>query len=154
VDRHTERFEENGSRHVHRIGEWEEESGGPGKERSQTAIGVREPEEADVRAEVAPTSQAQLAPLARVGRIDRHAEAATRPGRDDAGDLVAKHEWMAGYGAAEQAVGVPVAVRSAQTDGLDADELLSGSRDGVGLFVQSDVRRPVQSERPQGSGWP
>jgi hypothetical protein len=92
MDRDTERFEENGGRHVHRVGEWEQEAGRPGKERSQTAIGVREPQEADVRAEVAPASQAQLAPLARVGRIDCHPKSAARPGSNDTRDLVAKHE--------------------------------------------------------------
>jgi hypothetical protein len=92
MDRDTERFEENGGRHVHRVGEWEQEAGRPGKEGPQSTIGIREPEKANIRAEVPATSQAQLAPLARVGRIDCHPKSAARPGSNDTRDLVAKHE--------------------------------------------------------------
>ena len=92
MDRHTERFEENGGRRVHRFREWKQEAGRPGNERSESAVRVAEPEKADVRTEVPATGQAQLAPLARVGRIDRDAEPAARSGRNDASDLVAKDE--------------------------------------------------------------
>ena len=61
---------------------------------------------------------------------------------------------MAWDGAGKKAVRVPVPVRPAETDSRDADQLFSGSRGRFGLIVQSDIRRPVESECPQGSGWP
>ena len=72
--------------------------GRPGKERAQSAVSFPEAKEADIRAEVPPTRQAKLAALAGVSGIDRHAEAATRAGGDDPGDLVPEDRCVAGNG--------------------------------------------------------
>ncbi len=80
------------------FGERQQEVGRPGKERAQSAVGVAEAKEADVRAEVPPTRQAELAALAGVSGIDRHAEAATRAGGDDPGDLVPEDQCVPGNG--------------------------------------------------------
>jgi hypothetical protein len=84
----------------------------PRHERAEAAIGLSVPGEAKVRTEVPVAAQAHLASATRVGRIERHALAATRPIVDDADDLMAQDERAGQRCVANSSIGEPVPVRS------------------------------------------
>ena len=111
----------------------------PVHQRAQAAVDGRVPAEPDVGAEVAVAGAADLAVATGVGRLDDDALAFARTRHDDAAHLVAEHQRLVHLRVADAAVLVPVEVGAAEADGGDADELLTGSGDGLRFMVDTDV---------------
>ena len=87
---------------------------------------------------------AQLASLARNGRVDGHALTRAWSSFDDAGYLMSQDQRPCQERVADAPLEEPMPVRPAQADGRDANKLLARRWSRVGLVMQPKIGRGVQ----------
>jgi hypothetical protein len=94
----------------------------------QSAILAAVTGEDNIGAEIAIAAETRFAAPARQCRIHRHVLAVTRAALDNSGEFMSGHHRSDEPGVADAGFGEPVQVGSAQADGGDADQFLSGGR--------------------------
>ena len=97
--------------------------------------------------------ETDAASTARHGWIERHALAGAVAGFDRAHELVPEDEWSIEDGVADPSLEEPVPVGSAQSHRRDAHQDLAVGRLWLGLVVQSQLARAVETKRLH-DGWP
>jgi hypothetical protein len=101
--------------------------------------------ETDAGTEVVMTAMAEIAPATRQCWINCDPLPMKRTAFDHAGELVAENERDGDGGISDPALAVPVQIRAAQADCLDAHEALAGSRSAHRLDGDAQVMAAVQA---------
>ena len=141
MDRDPERLEHRAVDGGEAVRQREEAVLRPGHPLAHRAVVLVLAREADGGAEVRVPLEAERAALARDRGLDRHEPAVLGP----AGHLVAGHDRARDPARPDPALLEPVEVRSAEADGLDADQHLAGAGLRALLVVDPDVALAVQS---------
>jgi hypothetical protein len=139
VHGHAERF------HVAEcLGQWVQPRGRPGEVALEASVAGGVAGEDEFPAQVRVAALAQVAAVARDGRVDRDADAVERAALDDAGHLVPADERAGDLGVADAALLVPVQVRPADPDRGDPHQALALGHLRHRILGQTQVVRAVE----------
>jgi hypothetical protein len=128
-------------------------------ELAQAAVVGIQAAEVEASAEIGMSTLTQVAAVARMSGINRHARAGTRLSYvradlfDDAGKLVSEDERRFQDSVANASIGERVQVAAANSGGGDAQEYVAGAGfAGVGDALHPDVARTVEPRSQDGTG--
>jgi hypothetical protein len=117
----------------------------PGQVLLQSTVLAAVPGEDDIRTKVEITAEAYLALTTWQCRVHRYRHAVARSALDDSCEFVARHHRSRQLRVADTRLGEPVQVGSAQPDGGNAHQFLTGTRGWHSLAVAPDIPHPVES---------